>query len=394
MLLGTNVWPAGQAKKVKVVESPDDCEALAAMENGAWPVVCLSEEPVPAIDQVRATIEWLSAYQEVIFAFTDHALAKECALLLPRGKGRVAHLDQTVVTTKTLGQYEKLQKQIFKAVPVHPTDILSWDQAKERMKDKGAIKSYPLPFPSGLAQMTRGIRKGEIFLLGARTGKGKSTWARELAYSFCEENLKVGYIALEEDVEDCSIHFASLAMNSRLYLEDDYELDEEALRVFRDRLYFCNHAGGLKPDALFRKIHQLATGDGCDFIFLDHITLCVGTDGSDDNRSMDDLCRGLRGAVQDTGCGLVVVSQLRKRGDDGAFQGWDFIDENQFKGSGSLPQIANTIVAQERSTTEGEEHHTRFRLIKCRLTGETGIAGFAEFSQETGRMKESGAIFG
>ena len=49
-----------------------------------------------------------------------------------------------------------------------------------------------------LTKMTQGIRKGEMLLLTAGTGIGKSTMAREIAYKLkMQDGLKVGLVMLE-----------------------------------------------------------------------------------------------------------------------------------------------------------------------------------------------------
>ena len=61
------------------------------------------------------------------------------------------------------------------------------------------------------------------------------------------------------------------------------------------------------------------------------------------------------------------------------------------RGSGSIGQVANMVVAAERNQQdESRKHHTLLRVLKNRFSGETGLAGTLVFDPVTGRMRENG----
>ena len=123
-------------------------------------------------------------------------------------------------------------------------------------------------------------------------------------------------------------------------------------------------------------------GEGCDFIIFDHVSIAVsGLDESamSERKTIDKLMTQLRSLIEETGAGIVVVSHLRK-GDTKAtpFEQGGTISLDDLRGSGTLKQLPDTILALERNQQADEEDQRntlKIRLLKCRWKGTTGIAG-------------------
>ena len=63
------------------------------------------------------------------------------------------------------------------------------------------------------------------------------------------------------------------------------------------------------------------------------------------------------------------------------------ISLNSLRGSGALAQLADTVVGVERNQQDEETKNVvHFRLLKSRVTGETGSAGYASYSHKTGLL--------
>jgi len=148
----------------------------------------------------------------------------------------------------------------------------------------------------------------------------------------------------------------------------------------------CNHPGGLEAVDLFAKIRFMRVGLGCDFVFLDHVSLCTAG-REDNNRAQEIVSDGIIKVVQETGVGLVAVAQLRKADTRArAFEEGGAIALADFKGSASLVQAAKTVIGVERDQ-QGEDRNTAsFRVLKNRHAGTTGPAGSVVYEPETARM--------
>ena len=129
----------------------------------------------------------------------------------------------------------------------------------------------------------------------------------------------------------------------------------------------------------------MATGEGCKLLILDHISMAIsGLEGDkDERRAIDYLMTHMRSLIEELGIGILVISHLRKmEGDKQSHEEGAAISMDHLRGSGTLKQIPDTIIAGERNQqAEGDEKNlVRLRLLKCRFTDETGIAGHLYYS--------------
>ena len=89
--------------------------------------------------------------------------------------------------------------------------------------------------------------------------------------------------------------------------------------------------------------------------------------------------------MEETGAGIVVVSHLRK-GDTKStpFEQGGIISLDDLRGSGSLKQLPDTVLALERNQQADKENSRnvlKIRVLKCRFTGNTGLAGYLKFNK-------------
>jgi len=57
------------------------------------------------------------------------------------------------------------------------------------------------------------------------------------------------------------------------------------------------------------------------------------------------------------------------------------------RGSGALRQLSDTIIALERNQQGDNPNLVQLRLLKCRFTGDTGVAGHMAYNKETGWLE-------
>jgi twinkle protein len=59
------------------------------------------------------------------------------------------------------------------------------------------------------------------------------------------------------------------------------------------------------------------------------------------------------------------------------------------RGSGSIGQLSDIVVGQERDQQDEERANiTTLRILKNRFTGDTGLAGELTYDRDTGRLSE------
>jgi twinkle protein len=95
---------------------------------------------------------------------------------------------------------------------------------------------------------------------------------------------------------------------------------------------------------------------------------------------------------------FLVTHLKRPSGDKGHEQGAE-VSLAQLRGSHSIAQLSHTVIGIERNQQSEEEvsvlgktylvkEITTLRVLKCRWTGETGLAGWLSFDKKTGRLSE------
>lgn len=405
IFFGQHLFPSG--KKLVITEGEIDCLTVSQVQNNKYPVVSIPFGCRSARETFKAQADWLQGFDEVIVMFDmdEHGqeAVKAVSGILPPHKLKIATLPMKDPNECLInGKADDIVRAIWNAREYRPDGIINAADLKDEFFSKEAvIESYDFPWAEGLTKMTQGIRKGEMLLLTAGTGIGKSTMAREIAFKLkMQDGMKVGMVMLEENKNKTLRDLMSIAVEKPLHLMWN-TVDKEALKPVYDVLYgdggFClyDHFGSIESDNLLEKIRFLITGEGCDFVIFDHVSIAVsGLDESSVNerKAIDMLMTQLRALVEETGAGIVVVSHLRK-GDTKStpFEQGGTISLDDLRGSGTLKQIPDTILALERNQQSDDEdlkNTMKLRVLKCRFTGDTGLAGYVRFNKSKNKIED------
>ena len=170
-----------------------------------------------------------------------------------------------------------------------------------------------------------------------------------------ETDIKVGVVSLEESTRDTLMGLQSLYLNKRIHLPDvhisDSEREESLLwleETCGDRLVMLDHQGASVSDELMDKIRYLVA-IGCEYIYIDHITIAVSGE-ENQNKAIDGFMEALLKMAKRHMVWFGVVSHLRKTGGDKkSFESGGIPTDDDLKGSGSIKQIAFTIIALVRN---------------------------------------------
>lgn len=400
-LFGQNLWKKG-GKKVIVTEGEIDCLSISQLQGNRWPVVSLPNGAQSAVKAFRENLEWLTSFQEVVIAFDmddpGQEAAKECAGLLPPGKAFIANLpgkDANACLTNNQGQ--ALITALWQAEEYRPDGIRSGKDLWEEFMTPPA-EGYDIPYLE-LNDKLHGLRKGELYLFTAGSGVGKSTIVNELAYHLkMHHGLSLGIMALEESPARNARRYIGIHLNKPLYLPEVFKAvpKEDMKKAFDEVMgegwWIYDHFGSSDIDTLLGKLRYMAVSLKCDVIVLDHISIIVsGLDelnGSDERKTIDVLMSKLRALIEETGIMVLAVVHL-KRPDKG--KSWNEgrqVSLTDLRGSGSLEQLSDAVIALERDQqAEGEEaNRACIRVLKNRPVGMVGEAGCCVYHPDTGRL--------
>lgn len=396
-LFGQHLW-RDAGKRVVITEGEIDAMSLAQVFGLSWPVVSLPRGAADAKRAVSEALEWLEAYDDVVLMFdmdvAGRTAASECAPLFSPGKCRIAELPLKDANEMLVADRAKeLTTAVYEARTYRPGGIVNGADLWEAMESRNQ-PGLEYPFPE-LTKMTMGQHMGTLVMWTSGTGMGKSTAVAEVAYDLLmRHGLRVGYVALEESVGRTAQRFVGLHMNKPIHL-DGYEGTAEERRAAFDevmgtgRFWTYDHFGSMEEDSLFSKLRYLAKGCGCDVIIIDHLSIVVSglDDNSDERKLIDRVMTKLRSLVEETGILMHVVSHLKRADGDKGHEEGARVTLAQLRGSHSIAQLSDDVIAFERDQQSADEADiSTTRVLKCRLTGNTGIAGRNKYDKATGRM--------
>lgn len=398
-LFGQHLWRDG-GKMVTVTEGEIDALSVSQMWGNKWPVVSVPNGAQSAKKSIKNALPWLEQFETVVFMFDNdepgREAAEECALLLTPGKAKIATLPLKDANEMLVAQRgNEIIDAIWGAKVYRPDGIVSGDEIKLADLQKAVPPGFATRYPQ-LNEMLNGLRKGELTLLTAGTGVGKSTLAREIAAHMIQSGLSTGNVYLEESYTktaqgyiaiDQNVQLGRLRCSPELITPEKYA-ESFARMIANGRTYFYNHFGSLASDNLLAKLHYFATGLDVDFIFLDHISIVVSGQESSregERKDIDILMTKLRQLIEQTGVGVVAICHL-KMVDGTPHEEGGRVTLSHLRGSGTLKQLSDNIIALERDQQGDDPDESLIRVLKCREFGKLGPADTLKYNHETGRL--------
>ena len=204
----------------------------------------------------------------------------------------------------------------------------------------------------------------------------------------------MGYVALEENIRRTARRFVGMELNYPVHIDRGPFTDEQISTAFEatlgtGRLFLYDHFGSLDPTVLLNRIRHLVTGCGCNWIVFDHLSILVsGLDQGDERKAIDQTMTKLRSFVEETGCGMLLVSHLRRPVGDKGHENGAQTSLSQLRGSHSISQLSDICIGLERDQQAEDNSGTTVRVLKNRFTGWCGVAGTVNYNEKTGRMLE------
>jgi len=400
-LFGAHLFKEG-GKSITVTEGELDALSMSAAWDNRWPVVSIPTGAAAAAGVFKKQIEYLSKFEKVVIAFDSdeqgRKAAEECAAVLEPGKAFIVNWPEGIKDANDLlmaGRTEEIVRAFWDAKPWRPDGLVSFQDAWQRVIAAPNVPAVPLQH-TGLQAKLRGLRAAEMTLFVAGTGAGKSTAVRELAAHLAQGE-KVGYIGLEEGIERTAVGLVSVLVSQPLHLQENPDFKSPAVRaaldVLEKNVILYDAYGSLDPENLLSRMRFMVVGCGCKFVVLDHLSIVTsgGDLKADERRVLDKLVTNLTSFVQATKVHLIAVAHLSRDKGEAHEEGARITLKN-IRGSHGIAQAFHNIIAIERDQQAvGARDVADVRVLKCRHTGRTGLAGHLKYDQETGRQVECDA---
>jgi replicative DNA helicase len=226
-----------------------------------------------------------------------------------------------------------------------------------------------LGVPSSYREIDRatgGFKGGELILVAARPGIGKTAFALNLCHNIAKERwsetlgymvsggYKVGFFSLEMINPQLVLRMVAKGsgLNSRLIQTG--QLDEQGWVTLNDTVQKISDTQIWFADTIMLTITKLAAqarrmvkSYGVEIIFVDYIQLIQG-DGRNENRvkELGDISRTLKALAMELGVPIIAMAQLKRMEAD------QEPELHHLRESGNLEQDADVVLLLHRTALE------------------------------------------
>lgn len=284
---------------------------------------------------------------------------------------------------------ETVRTGLFRALEGNtPKDFQTLGQSvmsalrQSEAREKGEIQPLMTGYPK-LDEIMGGLWPGDLTLLAARTSKGKSSLAINIADNMTlkDEELVCLYFAMELTNEDVASRI--LSHNSQIsagairggnigYREGQWEkAGRTAVELNKRKLVICD-APAQSIQGLRSMCHKVKTKYGrLDIIFVDHAGLMIAP-GSKRHEQLEYITRGLKALAKDLRIPVFAVAQINR---ESAKKANSTPELHEIKGSGSYEEDAQQVLLLTKDFTGSDIDPAQVRVEK----NTHGACGKVEF---------------
>lgn len=242
-----------------------------------------------------------------------------------------------------------------------------------------AENGIPSGFPT-IDENVGGWLPGQMLVVGARTGIGKSFFLVDAAINAAHAGAPVLFMSLEMMKDELMNRFVAANSNVRLSgLKHGSLTDEELEKVIAAKKDFeelpieIDTTPNITIDHIRAKAQQMASSPtGLGIIMIDYLQLITARRGGDQNRERQvaEISRGIKLLAMQLKVPILVAVQLNRlhKGDEDPIPTVDDIRE-----SNSIAQDASAVILIHRDTKQNEGRDPSLFIIGKNRNGSSGI---------------------
>ena len=404
-------WPqalAAGAKRLMITEGELDAVALfqaLKVRNATtkWAdlnpsVVSLTRGASAAKADILHHMQDIRAlFKEVILVFDmdeeGQAAAQSIIQILPMARAvKLPAKDANACIME--GRSDALCKAVLFQSFVPKNTRLVWGQSLYEAGRQQAQWGLSWPW-QGLTQLTRGIRFGETYYLGAGVKMGKSEVVNTLAaHLITEHGLKV-FLAKPEEANRKTYQLVLGKVAGRIFhdptIEFDYAAYDAASKAVGDSLCMLSLYQHLGWDSLRNDIIEAAAA-GCKAIFIDPITNLVnGIASGETNTILQEIAQELAALAKDLDIVVFIFCHLKAAPSGDAHERGGKVYSHQFSGSRAMMRSCNLMLGLEgNKDADIDEYLQNTRRLVILEDREFGVSGYINlyWDSNTGLFNE------
>lgn len=224
---------------------------------------------------------------------------------------------------------------------------------------------------SGLDDAMNGFQKGRLYIIGARSGMGKSAMMCSMVEKM-EKTKRVGIISLEMLDKELKQRIACIRGNiAHWKIEKGKCSDDEATKYLEQLLtiknVFINDQGGMNRGAVLSAIRQMVIKNKCDIVFVDHIGLIRVNGNQNLAHEIGENTAALKSIAKELNVPVVGLCQINRAAEAGAEK---MPTLSQLRDSGRIEEDADCVILIFRESyymqEEKPQESCQYKIAKCR----------------------------
>lgn len=299
-------------------------------------------QAIPNAARARSYAEKVAekSRQRVLIAETDNAAA-----MARRGDDPAAVIDQ--ITSRFLALLERGQRREPKLI----SDLaVTWIDSLDELARGEVRPGISTGIESFDVALNGGWKPGHLYILAARPGVGKSSFAQFTAtHAALNEGQPGLYLNLEmPGVEMVGRGVARLgrvdysALQRGKLRDDEWARVSEGVEILRNLPLLIDDEPGLTLAAIRAKAMATKRRHGLRLMVLDYLQLC-SSNGKHANRNgeIEEISRGLKALAKELGIAVIALSQLNREVERRSNAEPTLAD---LRDSGSIEQDADSVI--------------------------------------------------
>jgi twinkle protein len=368
----------GQFSGVIITEGELDTIAMTQYDVG-MPVVSIPNGATAALDQEAA--EALMHFDTIYLALDEDEKGEEGAEKLAERLGafrcrrvRLPAKDANECLVDGVTR-EAILMALQAAAPFYESCVLPVSNWAERLL-KGDVSTGRARMTGwkGFDKLLGGLRPGEVTLLTADTGNGKTTYALDIIRRQSESGHATMVASLEVPTLAVARKLLSGASGKRWDHLTGKELEEGVTKLSKLPLCLLDRYGSVDADRLREEVEYAVRRHGVSTVVIDHLHFMLGVKGKHDDEvaKIDAAAMAIQNMAIDFGIHVVLVVHPAKiRTEKGHKREPDTGD---LKGSSGPGQFADNIMRISRK--EGDRAVVTLLKVRSEL-GKCGSIVFA-----------------
>lgn len=226
----------------------------------------------------------------------------------------------------------------------------------------GLSTGYPI-----LDANIQGLHPSRLYILGARTGQGKSVWCLNLVKKLAvDQGIPVLYISTEQTERDEISRLISIVAETPEHYIDNgafinmnnypEQVDAAEAKV-KDAPIWFSHDPMFTPEKLYRTIKKYVLTKGVKAVFFDYIRIPVSGIASKDKWALvGDLAYGLKALASELNVPIISAVQVNRDGSE-QFKATGEMDGSSFALSDMIEQASSvSMILRPLNSTERKDH--------------------------------------